>query len=251
MTSLDGRTALVTGSSRNLGATIAEHLAAAGAHVVLTGRASLEEAHARRDELVARTGREHHVVRLDADDPDDVARAAREATELTGGVDVLVNNAGPFSITPFVELPVDEWRRTLDANLTAAVVLARELAPGMRTRGWGRIVNVSAGSAYVRNHATYGLVKDAVNTLTEALALELGPEVTVNAVAPGQIAESAPDVAEIDPTFVDRAIERTPLGRLVTRDEVAALVATLVGPAFDAVTGAVVPIDGGWRLPRF
>ncbi len=251
MSALDGRRALITGSSRNLGAAIAARLAAAGATVVLTGRSSMDEARARRDELVERTGREHHVVRLDADEPDDVARAAREVQDLLGGVDVLVNNAGPFSITPFTELPTDEWRRTLDANLTAAIVLGRELAPGMRARGWGRIVNVSAGSAYLRNHASYGLVKASMITLTESLALELGPEITVNAVAPGQIAESAPDVAEIDPTFVDRAIERTPLGRLVTRAEVAELVHIMLGPVFDPVTGVVVPIDGGWRLPRF
>jgi NAD(P)-dependent dehydrogenase (short-subunit alcohol dehydrogenase family) len=248
---LDGRTALVTGGSRNLGAVVARHLADAGASVVVTARSSLDDAQRVRDGLANGAGQDHHVVRLDADDPEDVERAAHETLERVGGVDVLVNNAGPFSVTPFAELPTSEWRATLDANLTAAMVLARELAPGMRERGWGRVVNVSAGSAFLRNHATYGLVKAALNMLTESLALELGPEVTVNALAPGQIAESAPDVAEIDPTFVDRAIAQTPLARLVTRDEVAELVVTMVSPVFDPVTGVVVPIDGGWRLPRF
>jgi len=125
------------------------------------------------------------------------------------------------------------------------------VVPAMRAAGWGRIVLLSAGSAALRNHSIYGLAKQAVEFLTEELALELGPEITVNAVAPGQIAESADDIAEFDAGFVERAIAHTPAGRLVTREEVAELVALLCGPAFDMVTGATLPIDGGWRLPRF
>src|SRR5207302_4999838 len=109
----------------------------------------------------------------------------------------------------------------------ACYVASQCVASGMRRRGWGRIVNISAGSAYVRNHSIYGLSKEAIIFLTEELALELGPEVTVNAVAPGQIAESADDIAEFDPTFVERAVRHTPAGRLVTRAEVAAIVAML------------------------
>jgi NAD(P)-dependent dehydrogenase (short-subunit alcohol dehydrogenase family) len=83
------------------------------------------------------------------------------------------------------------------------------------------------------------------------LALELGPEVTVNGVAPGQIAESADDIAEFDPDFVDRAVRHTPTRRLVSRREVASIVVDLCEPRYAAVTGAVIPIDGGWRLNRF
>ena len=83
------------------------------------------------------------------------------------------------------------------------------------------------------------------------LAVELGPEVTVNAVAPGQIIESAADIAEFDPTFVDRSIEATPAGRLVTRREVADIVAALCSPTFAVVTGATIPVDGGFRLRSF
>jgi NAD(P)-dependent dehydrogenase (short-subunit alcohol dehydrogenase family) len=121
----------------------------------------------------------------------------------------------------------------------------------MRDRGWGRIVNVSAGSAYLRNHSVYGLAKNGVIFLTEELALELGPAVTVNAVAPGQIEESAADIGEIDPTFVERAVRHTPARRLVTRPEVAAIVALMCSPAFDMVTGVTLPVDGGWRFNRF
>jgi len=136
-------------------------------------------------------------------------------------------------------------------NLKAAYLMAQAAAPGMKAAGWGRMINMAAGSAFIRNHGVYGLAKSAVILLTEALALELGPQITVNAVAPGQIAESGPDISAIDPTFVDRAIRHTPAGRLVTRQEVANLIAWLCSPAADLITGHTIPIDGGWRFNRF
>jgi NAD(P)-dependent dehydrogenase (short-subunit alcohol dehydrogenase family) len=245
---LTGRTALVTGSSRNLGATIAETLAAHGATVAVTYRDSADAAQALVADLRERTGREHVAVGGDLADAAPVVAAALDAL---GRVDVLVHNAGPFSMTPFSELEETEWDRVFDVNVKAAQVAARLLAPRMRAAGWGRIVLLSAGSAYLRNHSIYGLAKQALNFLAEELALELGPEVTVNAIAPGQIAESADDIVAYDPSFVERAIAHTPAGRLVTRAEVAELVAALCGPAFDMVTGATLPVDGGWRLQRF
>ena len=241
---LSGRTALVTGSSRNLGAVIAEHLAARGARVAVTYRRSEEEARA----LVARLGDGHVAVGGDLEDPMPLVAAAQEAL---GRIDIFVHNAGPFAMTPFAEMNECEWDTIWDVNVKAAHLATRMLVPGMRAAGWGRIVLVSAGSAYLRNHSIYGLAKQALSFLAEELALELGPEITVNAVAPGQIAESADDIAEFDPTFVERAIAHTPAGRLATRAEVAELVTALCGPSFDMVTGATLPVDGGWRLQRF
>jgi NAD(P)-dependent dehydrogenase (short-subunit alcohol dehydrogenase family) len=166
-------------------------------------------------------------------------------------VDILINNAGPFAMDPFLSLKIEEWDRVIDANLRAVYLLAQQVAPGMNERGWGRIINLSAGSAYLRNHSVYGLAKAAVRFLTEALALELKPGVTVNAIAPGQIAESTPDISAYDPTFVERMIRITPAGRLVTRAEVARMMVALCSPAFDLVTGMTLPMDGGARLPRF
>lgn len=243
-----GPRVLVTGASRNLGAAIAHRFARDGATVAVTGHHDVEALHRVRDGL---PGPGQHVALVgDLADPDATADLAAEAEARLGGVDVLVHNAGPFSGTPFLRLPTEEWRRTMDANLTAAMVLARELAPGMIARGRGRIVTLAAGSSEIRDHATYGVAKAALRVLTESLALELGPQVTVNAVSPGQIAESAPEAAAIDPDFVERALARTATGRLVTRAEVADLVAALVSPTFDAVTGVVLPVDGGWRLNR-
>lgn len=248
---LDGHRALVTGASQNLGRHLATHLAGAGATVAIGANTSREAAEELAEELGARTGREHPVVTADLGEVGGAESLASQAHDALGGVDILVNNAGPFSITPLVEVPAEEWRRTLESNLTASLLLARSFMPAMAEAGWGRVVNLSAGSAFVRNHATYGLVKDAVGALTESLALEAGPGVTVNAVAPGQIEESAPEVSAIDPTFVERALARTPTQRMVRRDEVAEVVLALCQPMFSQLTGAVLPLDGGWRLPRF
>ena len=175
--------------------------------------------------------------------------AAHDAVR--GPLELLVNNHGPFSMTPFHLIDADELATVMDGNLTVAVRAVQRVVPGMREAGWGRIVNLSAGSAYLRNHSVYGLAKTALGVLTESLALELGPDLTVNAVAPGQIAESGDEIEGIDPSFVDRAVARTPSGRLVTRGEVAEIVASLCTPMFDMLNGTVIPLDGGWRLNRF
>ncbi len=248
---LEGKRALVTASSRNLGAEIVRALADAGASVAVNYHASADAAVRLVDRLPGREAGRHAAVAGDATTPDGVETLVSAAVDaLGGGIDVLVNNVGPFSMTPFAEMPVEEWQRIWDANVTSAYVATKAVVGHMRASGWGRIVNLSAGSAWRRNHSIYTLAKQAIITLTEALALELAPEVTVNAVAPGQIVESADDMAEFDPTFVERATAATPLGRLTTRAEVAGIVVALCSPTFDMVTGVTVPVDGGWRLNR-
>lgn len=249
---LVGHRALVTGSSRNLGAEIARSLAHRGCSVAVTYCSSRDTAEALAADLPRLDGAQHVAVHADLSRPEGVDPMVDAASEaLRGPVDVLVNNHGPFSMTPFHEMSPQEYAAVMDGNVTTAYLAVRRAVPGMRAGGWGRVVNLSAGSAYLRNHSVYGLAKRAVETLTESLAFELGPEITVNAVAPGQIAESAPDVGLIDPTFVERAVARTPAGRLVTRHEVAEVIALLCTPPFDLLTGAVLPLDGGWRFNRF
>ncbi len=248
---LEGKTAFVTGASRNLGAVTAETLARHGATVAISYLDGEPEPTGVLEKLRA-YGKPAFSVVGDLAYGREVKRVMAEALEKLGGrIDVLVNNAGPFSMTPFAEMPEEEWDRILNVNLKAAYLTTQAVVPGMRAAGWGRIINMSAGSAYLRNHSIYGLSKAAVIHLTEALAYELGPEITVNAIAPGQIAESAEDIAEFDPTFVRRAIEHTPSGRLVTRPEVANVIAWLCSPAADQITGVTFPIDGGWRFNRF
>ena len=242
---LKGHTALVTASSRNLGASIVAALAAKGADVIVTYRNSRDQAEA----LIAGlpTGR-HVCVPGDLSHTDGIVAMVEAAVDAARGtIDIVVNNSGPFSNVPFLELEPAEWDRIWTANVKAAYLTSKMLIPAMGS--WGRVVNLSAGSAYRRNHSIYTLAKDAVITFTEALAIEVAPAVTVNCVAPGQIIESADDMAEFDPTFVERATKSTPLGRLVTRGEVAGIVAELCGPRFSAVTGVTIPVDGGGHLP--
>jgi NAD(P)-dependent dehydrogenase (short-subunit alcohol dehydrogenase family) len=249
---LNGKTALVTGASRNLGAVIAQRLADEGGTVAVNYNSSAEAAEKLVERLAADGGRRHLAVQADVTRSADIRRLVETCMEAFGGrIDILVNNAGPFSMTPFSKLPESEWDHVWDANVKAAYLASQLVAPPMKSTGWGRIINISAASYVLRNHSIYGLAKEALIFLTEELAVELGPEVTVNAVAPGQILESADDIAEFDPTFVERAITATPLARLVTRHEVADVVVGFCRPEGAALTGVTVPIDGGFRLRSF
>lgn len=249
--SIKGKSALVTGSSRNLGAEIARELARRGARVGVNYESSQSEANDLVAELAAINSLGHRAFQANLANSTEVYALCADAQAEFGTIDILINNVGPFSMEPFIELDESEWDRVWDVNVKAAYLCVKSLASGMIEAGWGRIVNVSAGSAYIRNHSIYTLAKQALTTLTEELALELGPSINVNAIAPGQIAESADDIADFDPTFVERAISWTPAGRLATRREVAYIVAELCDTPYDIVTGATIPIDGGWRLNRF
>ncbi len=248
---LESKTALVTGASMNLGAVTARAIAAQGATVAINYLAAEREPGELLDALRS-YGQPAYTAPGDLSQGSDVRRVLESAARALGGrIDILVNNAGPFNADPFATLAEAEWDRILNVNLKAAYLAAQLVVPGMRAAGWGRIINMAAGSAFIRNHGVYGLAKGAVILLTEALALELGPEITVNAIAPGQIAESGPDISAIDPTFIDRAIAHSPSKRLVTRAEVANLIVWLCSPAADLITGHTIPIDGGWRFNRF
>lgn len=250
---LTGKVALVTGAYRNLGTVTAEMLAAEGANVIVNDLDLESLIPACRQLLDKLTGHgiEAYAISADLSNSAGVRSLCREALKKWGTVDILVNNAGPFNADPFLELQEEAWDMIMDVNLKAIYLAVRELAPHMKRNGWGRIVNMCAGSAFVRNHGVYGLVKAGVQIITESLALELGPEITVNAIAPGQIYESLPDIEEYDPTFGDRYKARAPLKKLVTRDEVARVIMLLCTPPFDSMTGVTLRFDGGAEIPRF
>jgi NAD(P)-dependent dehydrogenase (short-subunit alcohol dehydrogenase family) len=248
--SLGGHVALVTGAARNLPAVIAAEFAAAGAAVAINDVANRDQAETLATAIREKGGRAA-VFMADVAEREQLAHLVSEVQNKLGTVDILINGAGPFAMDPFPELPEADWDRVMDANLKAVYMLAGLVAPGMRAKGWGRIINISAGSADLRNHSIYGLAKWGIRHLTESLALELGPEITVNGISPGQIAESAPDISEFDPTFVERAIAWTPVGRLVTRLEVAQMMVLMCSPLFDIITGETLRMDGGWGIPRW
>lgn len=250
---LDGKVALVTGSYRNLGAVTAETLARHGASVIVNDLNKPELVPV-GEALVERL-RAHGVraasIPADLSQSSEVERLCGQAFETWGRVDIVVNNAGPFNMDPYLTLDERVWDLILDVNLKAVYLTAQHLAPAMKANGWGRIVSMCAGSAFIRNHNVYTLAKAGVQVITESLALELGPEVTVNAVSPGQIFESLPDIHEFDPTFGERYLARTPARRLIRRDEVAEMIAWFCHPDRGTVTGVTIRLDGGAEIPRF
>ncbi len=252
MAALGGHRAVVTGASRNLGAEIAARLATAGVAVAVNYRSSHDEAEAVVASLTEVGRGRHWAVAGDVADPDDAVRVVAESAKALGGpIDILVNNAGPYSATPFLDLKEEEFDRVWNANTKATYLMARAVAPGMKEGGWGRIVNLSASSAFVRNRSVYTLANAAIITLTEELAVELAPDILVNAIAPGQIHESLEALEDIVPDWAVQVVSATPRGRLVTRREIADIVVLLCSPLFDSVTGVTLPVDGGLRLNTF
>lgn len=250
---LKGKVALITGCYRNLGVHTAEAMAEHGAAVIINDLPG-PEAKPLEDELLARLrslGVEAAAIQADLARSEEIKRLCDEALDAFGRVDILVNNAGPFSMDPYLEMEEAVWDRVMDVNLKAIYLMVKGLAPQMRYNGWGRVINMSAGSAYVRNHNVYTLAKKCVEVITESLAIELGPEITVNAIAPGQIFESLPVIHEFDPTFGERYTARAPLKRLVTRKEVASAITNFCMPVFDGMTGVTIRFDCGAEIPKF
>lgn len=250
-TSLEGKVALVTGASRNLGPVVVRELASEGAAIALNCLPADEREGRQVAEELAAKGHEIDVYPADVSQRAEVTEMGVGILDRFGHIDVLVHCAGPWCDTPFVELPEADWKLIMDTNLKGAYLTVQIAAPSMKERGWGRIVAISAGSAFIRTHSIYGLAKAAIIHFVESLAVQLAPEVTVNAIAPGQIAETT-EIFDIDPTFVERAINYTPLRRLVSRNEIAQMILLIcTSPAMSSITGHTFVMDGGWSLHKF
>jgi NAD(P)-dependent dehydrogenase (short-subunit alcohol dehydrogenase family) len=247
VTGLAAKVALVTGASHGTGVDIARCLAEAGARVAVHYRADRAAALEVARRITAEGGTAA-VVGADLARTGDVERLLAEVRDALGSPLIVVNNAGPFNGTPFRRLAEADWDYVMNANLRSVYTVARLVADGMAEAGWGRIVNVGATSGLVRSHGVYGLAKAALLHLTQALALELAPTATVNAVVPSQIASPRTDTLA---AYKAAAIAATPMGRLVTQEEIARMVVRLCSPEFDFVTGQAIVMDGGRALPRF
>lgn len=246
-TFLSGKVALVTGASSGAGVDIARELARLGARVAVHYRSSRAGA----DEVVEAiraAGGEAATFQADMAVSDDVRRLVGEVDGRLGPVSVLVNNAGPFADTAFRTLTERDWDYVMNTNLKSAFLTSQLVLAGMETLGWGRIVNLGATSAFVRSHSVYGLAKAALLHMTESMAVDFAPHVTVNAVVPSQIASARTDKM---PAYKAAAIAATPLKRLVTQQEIARMVALVCSPAFDFVTGRAIILDGGRSIPVF
>jgi len=258
---LRGRTALVTGSTTGLGLAIAEGLAASGCNIVLNGIEDAARAEALRADLSARHGVPALFHGADLAEADRIEALVEAATGAFGGVDILVNNAVVRQFGPIEAMAPEGWNRSLAVNLTAPFHLIRLTLPGMRARGFGRIVNVSSiygliGSA---NRADYVTTKTALIGLTRAVALETAESgITCNAICPGTVPTEAitgriRDMAAGSGASEEEATRaylaaRQPTRRFVATEGVAAMVAFLCGPGGRDVTGAALPIDGAWSV---
>jgi 3-oxoacyl-[acyl-carrier protein] reductase len=250
---LRGRVAIVTGGSSGIGRAVALDLARCGTSIAFcfldSGSKSRVEAHE-----VARRLREAEVRvyfrACDVRESHDVRRFVAEARDELGGVHILINNAGVSRDRPLWRMEDHEWESVMRTNLDGAFYFTRAVAPFMRAQEYGKIVNVASvhGIRSVFGISNYAASKAALIGLTQSSAVELGPRnVNVNAVAPGYIRTTR--LTEGVPSdLLDRAREQSALGRLGDPQDVSGVILFLCSEAARHITGAVIPIDGGYLL---
>ena len=256
---LAGRTALVTGSTGGLGFAIATALAQSGCNIVLNGLEPPEQGDEQAARLARQSGAAARYCRADLAREDEVSRLIDAAIARFGGIDVLVNNAVVRHFAAIENLATSQWQHAMAVNVTAGFLTIRRVLPGMRQRNWGRIVNMSSiyGQRGAPDRSDYITTKAALVGLTRAVAAEVAAQdITCNAVCPGSVATPGTTV-RVQALMRDQGIAedeavrrfligKQPSGRLVAAESVAAMVVFLCGPAGRDITGALLPVDGGW-----
>lgn len=256
---LDGRCALVTGSTRGLGLAIGQRLAADGCHVMLHG---VEEASAVREQLASLRGTpptRAHYHQADLRDVRQIEGLLAATVSELGAVDILVNNAVVRHFAPVEAFPDERWDEALAVNLSAPFHLIKRALPGMRARNWGRIINLSSTYGFFASagRIDYVTTKTALLGVTRTVALETAQSgVTCNAVCPGtirtpNIQSRILELAERKKISEAEAVAeymttRQPSGRFVPAEDVANLIAFLCSPGGNEINGAALPIDGAW-----
>ena len=256
---LKGKTALITGSTQGLGLAAAERLAEAGCDIVLNGFAQPDQVAAVRRDLEARFGVRTLYCAADLQHPTEIETMMSAAAAGFGAVDILVNNAVVRHAAPIEQFSAADWDEAMAVNLSAAFHTIRLALPWMRRKDWGRIINVSSiyGLRGAANRVGYVTTKTALIGLTRAVALETtGQNITCNAVCPGTtrtpVHEAALAAAMAREGTSQVEAERRllagkqPTGRLIAPQNVAALIVFLCSPESADITGAVLPVDGGW-----
>ena len=243
---LDGKVAIVTGSSRGIGKAIAERFAAEGARVTVNWVGKEQAAQAVVDSI-KQAGGDAISVRADVSSAAEVKELVRATVDHFGRVDILVNNAGVMFTKPVLETTEDEWDRTIDINLKGAYLCAKEVAPIMLRQQAGKILMMSSNSGLYHPSAMrfteYVVSKAGMNGLTKALALALGPYITVNAICPGWIKTDM--IADTDPAVEQRILDETALHRWGTTDDVAGAAVFLASHEADFITGELLIVAGG------
>ncbi len=253
------RSAIVTGSTSGIGLAIAEALARSGHDVMLNGLGRPEDVETIRREMADRHGVDVLFSSADMSQPAAIVEMITAAERAFGKVDILVNNAGIQYVAPIEEFPPEKWDQILSINLSASFHAISHVLPGMKQRKFGRIVQIASAHALVASpfKSAYVAAKHGIAGLTKTVALE-GAEsgVTANAVCPGYVLtplveKQIPEQAKArgiseDAVIRDVLLAAQPTKRFVTVEEVASLVLFLCSDSAGSITGATIPIDGGW-----
>jgi 2-deoxy-D-gluconate 3-dehydrogenase len=245
---LTGRVAVVTGGNGGIGLGIARGLAGAGAAVVVAARDRAKSAAAVA--ALAAAGATGHFIPLDVADPASCRAMAGETIERFGRLDILVNNAGMSVRKPPQDYAIAEWHRVIDTNLTGALVCCQAAYPQMKRQGGGKIINIGSmmsifGAGYA---VAYAASKGGLVQLTKSLAVAWAPDnIQVNAILPGWIDTGLTRDARAQVTGLnERILRRTPAGRWGVPEDLSGIAVFLAAPASDFVTGAAIPVDGGF-----
>ncbi|UNK78257.1 3-hydroxybutyrate dehydrogenase [Sphingopyxis granuli] len=256
---LKGKTALVTGSTSGIGLGIAKALAAAGADIIINGFGDEGAIEAERAALAALNGGKATYDGADLTRPDAIAEMFERADSDMGGVDILVNNAGTQFVSPVEDFPVEKWDLILALNLSSAFHTIRHAVPGMRKKGWGRIIGTASAHSLVASpfKSAYVAAKHGLAGLTKTVALEVADAgITANCISPGYVwtplvENQIPDTMKArnmtrEQVINDVLLAGQPTKQFVTVEQVAALAAFLTRDEAANITGANLSVDGGW-----
>lgn len=249
---LEDKIVIVTGAGSGIGKKIAARFATEGAHVIVTD-IKLEAAQQTAEKVIS-LGRESLAVHADVSNPSNVRQVVGKAVDKFGRIDILINNAGIRPVAAILDKREEEWNRTLSINLSSQFYFIKGVIPYMRKVGKGKIVNIASIAALkpVRNRVDYCVSKAGVVMLTRCAALELGPTILVNAIAPGTVLTplTAPYLSEETPDSKEMKafIEKLPIPRMGSADDIARMALFLSSEDSDFCTGGVFVVDGGATL---
>ena len=244
---LQDRTAVITGASKGLGKAMALALAAEGARIALVSR-DAEKLTAVAAEIAA-AGGQAGVFPADVTNEEDVRRIEQVILALYPKVNILINNAGVNVRKPVVDFTLEEWRRVMDTNVTAAFLMCRSFVPAMVGQGYGRILNMTSIMSHISlpGRIAYSTSKTALLGMTRTLALELAPEaITANGISPGPFATEMNRPLIENPETNAQFISSIPLGRWGKVEEIGQLAVYLCSEEAGFITGTDIVIDGGW-----
>ncbi|MEP3676049.1 3-hydroxybutyrate dehydrogenase [Sulfitobacter sp.] len=253
------KTAVVTGSSSGIGLGIAKGLAAEGMNIVMNGIEAPEDVETARQALETEFGIKAAYSRANMMTPEGAKELIAFAEQSFGRVDVLVNNAGIQFVSPVEEFPDEKWQAIINLNLSAAFYTTKAAVPGMKKRGWGRIINIASAHGLVASpfKSAYVAAKHGIVGFTKTIALETAEHgVTVNAICPGYVwtplvEKQIPDTAKArgmteEQVKRDVLLAAQPTKQFATVEEMASLAAFLCSDGAKSITGTALPVDGGW-----